>query len=85
MLAWGFSTTRLFKLQKRAIRLISLSKFNSHTEPLFKGIHTEYFSSSIYIINQKPMIPRTHFHCVTTWVAHSCGCHAFAYFVVSVY
>ena len=34
ILAWGFSTEPLFKLQKRAIRLISNSKFNSHTEPL---------------------------------------------------
>ena len=24
-------------------------------------------------INQKPMIPRTHFHCITTWVARSSG------------
>ena len=32
----------------------------------FKGTHTVYFSSSLYIINQKPMIPRTYFHCKTT-------------------
>ena len=31
-----------------------------------KGTHTVYFSNSLYIINQKPMIPRTHFHCITT-------------------
>ena len=30
-----------------------------------KGTHTIYFSSSFYIINQKPMIPRTYFHCIT--------------------
>ena len=38
------------------------------TDPggIFKGTHTVYFSSSLYIINQKPMIPRTHFHCITT-------------------
>ena len=35
---WGFSTTRLCKLQKRTIRLISHSKFNSYTEPLFKSL-----------------------------------------------
>ena len=23
--------------------------------------------------NQKPMTPRTHFHCITTWVARSSG------------
>ena len=56
------------------------------TRLVFKGIHTIYFSSSLYIINQKPMIHRSDFHCITTW-----GCmffwvkfgHAFAYFVVS--
>ena len=32
----------------------------------FKGTHTVYFSGSFYIINQKPMIPRTYFHCMTT-------------------
>ena len=37
----------------------------------FKGTHTVYFSSSLYIINQEPMIPRTRFHCITTWVARS--------------
>ena len=31
-----------------------------------KGTHTVYFSSSLYIKNQKPMIPRTDFHCITT-------------------
>ena len=40
---------------------------------LLKGTHTVYFSSSLYIINQKPMIHRTDFHCITTLVAHSSG------------
>ena len=40
---------------------------------LIKGTHTVYFSSSLYIINQKPMMPITHFHCITTWVASSSG------------
>ena len=40
---------------------------------LVKGTHTVYLSSSLYIKNQKPMIPRTHFHCITTWVARSSG------------
>ena len=38
-----------------------------------KGTHTVYLSNSLYIINQKPMIPRIHFHCITTWVARSSG------------
>ena len=40
---------------------------------IIKGTHSVYFSSSLYIINQKHMIPRTHFHCITTWVARSSG------------
>ena len=35
-LLWGHDSTRLHKLQKRAIRTITNSKYNSHTEPLCK-------------------------------------------------
>ena len=42
-------------------------------KPFIKGTDTVCFSSSLYIINQKPMINRTHFHYITTWVAHSSG------------
>ena len=34
--SWGFASQRLFKVQKRAMRLITGSKYNAHTEPLFK-------------------------------------------------
>ena len=40
---------------------------------MLKGTHTVYFSSSLYIINQKPMIHKTDFHCITTSVARSSG------------
>ena len=36
ILAWGYNNERITKLQKRAIRIISLAKYNAHTEPLFK-------------------------------------------------
>jgi hypothetical protein len=36
ILAWGYESNRLFKLQKKAIRAITRSKYNAHTEPLFK-------------------------------------------------
>ena len=36
VLLWGHDSTRLHKLQKRAIRTITNSKYNSHTEPLCK-------------------------------------------------
>ena len=39
ILAWGFYADRLFKLQKRAMRIITNSKYNAHTEPLFKKLN----------------------------------------------
>ena len=35
-LAWGFKPGRIETLQKKAIRIISNSKYNAHTDPLFK-------------------------------------------------
>jgi len=36
ILAWGFNLSRITKLQKRSIRLVSGAKYNAHTEPIFK-------------------------------------------------
>ena len=36
--AWGFECNRIFTLQKKALRIITKSKFNSHTEPLFREL-----------------------------------------------
>ena len=38
ILSWGFKYERLFKLQKRAVRIISRNKYNAHTEPIFKKL-----------------------------------------------
>ena len=35
---WGFEWNRIFKLQKRALRIMTNSKYNVHTEPLFKEL-----------------------------------------------
>ena len=35
---WGFECTRLFKLQKRALRIMTSSKYNAHTQPIFKDL-----------------------------------------------
>lgn len=37
LLIWGSQTSRIFKVQKKAIRIVNLAKYNSHTEPLFKS------------------------------------------------
>ena len=36
---WGFVWGRLARLQKRAVHIITNSKYNAHTEPLFKDLH----------------------------------------------
>ena len=36
ILTWGFDYYRIEKLQKRFLRIISSSKYNAHSEPLFK-------------------------------------------------
>ena len=38
-LPWGLKCERVSKLQKKIIRIISKSKYNSHTEPLFKQLN----------------------------------------------
>ena len=37
ILVWGFKCNRLVKLQKRLVRIITCSKYNAHTDPLFKS------------------------------------------------
>ena len=36
---WGFNQERILKLQKKAMRIISLSGYFSHSEPLFKKLN----------------------------------------------
>ena len=38
ILAWGFDHSRLNKIQKRIIRIITRSKYKSHRDPLFKAL-----------------------------------------------
>ena len=38
ILCWGFKSNRVFALQKKAVRIITCSKYNAHTEPLFKTV-----------------------------------------------
>ena len=36
--AWRYQCDRIIKLQKKAIRIISISTYNAHTEPLLKNL-----------------------------------------------
>ena len=39
ILAWGGNTLHLWKLQKKAVRIIKNKKCNSHTDPIFKSLN----------------------------------------------
>ena len=39
ILVWGFKSSRISKLQQRAVGMISCSKYNAHTEPIFKSLN----------------------------------------------
>ena len=38
VLLWGFKSGRIFKLQKKAVRAITRSKYNAHTDPIFQNL-----------------------------------------------
>ena len=38
ILCWGYEHKRIFTLQKKAIRIIFSSKYNSHTDPIYKKL-----------------------------------------------
>ncbi len=38
ILVWGYEHSRLNNTLKRVIRIINLSKYNDHTEPIFKKL-----------------------------------------------
>jgi hypothetical protein len=38
LLCWGTQSNRILKLQKKAVRIITYSKYNAHTSPLFKNL-----------------------------------------------
>ena len=35
--AWGFAHAKVFKIQKKAVRILTYSKYSAHTSPLFKS------------------------------------------------
>ena len=39
VLAWGYECKRVYNLQKKAIRIMTASKYNAHIEPLFKQLN----------------------------------------------
>ena len=48
ILVWGQNYKRIFKLKKRVMRIITCSKYNAHSEPLFKELKL-LLSSRIFV------------------------------------
>ncbi len=53
LLLWGHSCNRIIKTQKRAIRTVTASKYNAHTEPLFKKLNLLKLSDVITLMELK--------------------------------
>ena len=57
ILSWGFRIGRLKLLQKRAVRVMSGSRYNAHTDPVFKKLHlvklSDLFTLNVYKIYDK--------------------------------
>ena len=57
ILSWGFRMGRLKLLQKRAVRVMSGSRYNAHADPLFKKLHvvklSDLFTVNVYKIYYK--------------------------------
>ena len=64
ILAWGRHTTQLDKIHKKAIRILTGSKYNAHTEPLFKQLNLLKISDIYYkLINNKLPLYFNTFNC----------------------
>ena len=55
ILTWGFNCGRVVKLQKKIIRIIACSRYNAHTEPIFKMLKLlklrDIFNANIIKLN----------------------------------
>ena len=49
LLVWGQEYNKITKMQKRAIRLITCSKYNAHTEPLLKALEILRVSDVLHL------------------------------------
>jgi hypothetical protein len=48
VMCWGFNHKLIDKLQKKSIRIISNSKYNAHTEPIFKKLEILTVKDMLY-------------------------------------
>jgi hypothetical protein len=82
IMCWGYKCKRIEKLQKKAIRTISNSKYNSHTAPIFKKLCLltvdDMLKKKLYklffrMVNSK--VPE--YFPVNAWLVHQAGTHEY--------
>ncbi len=49
ILLWGFKCEKVFKLQIKIVRILSLGKYNVHTDAIFKKIKLLKVSDGLWI------------------------------------
>ena len=75
---WGFDTKRIYKLQKKALRVINKTKYNAHSDPLFIKLNTLkakdiFLSQSLkfFYQHEKSLLPTYFQNIVTNTPSHS--------------
>ena len=79
ILTWGFDYYKIEKLKKRFVRIISSSKYNAPSEPLFKALHilkiehlfSQNYSQFVYKF-KNCQLPKyaSSFQCVLRFLIH---------------
>ena len=64
ILVWGFESSWISKLQKRAVRMIPCSKYNAHTEPSFKSLNLLKDIFKLKLSNSITNIHKKHYHSI---------------------
>ncbi len=78
ILAWGYKCDRIIKLQKKIVRILSLSKYNAHTDPLFKThkfqefkFHFKFIIINYHIIYKIYLLIKNTIHSHATRTEHN--------------
>ena len=69
LLAWGHVQERIFKLQKKSVRIITCSKYNAHSMPIFKKLKMLKLEDIYYCSYWNFIISMfiTNYHTILVW------------------
>ena len=70
ILAWGYASGRLERILKKCIRVVSNSKYNAHTEPLYKKLELLKLKDILVLIELKFYYKYKHQHLPNYFITH---------------